>query len=254
MMASLRNANLDALRGLAIILMIIGHVQTPFRDFIFSFHMPLFFFISGYLYKEKTLNEVLERNFKKVILPYLVTCMAIWFCWIVTKGRWDWGLSIILANGSMPVYNFTGYAVGPLWFLMCYFVSIVGFKYLLSVRNYILRLVIVLLLWGAAYLYNKHFGLLPLSLLNAIPAVFCMLFGYALKSDDSKKILVSPIALSCGFIIWICCVIYGNVSMASFIYKLGPLQIIGAFYATYFLYTIIVKTNIGGDCPKTIAT
>lgn len=245
-MEPVRNSKLDALRGLGIILMIIGHVNTPLRGIIFSFHMPLFFFISGYLYKEKPILELLRRNCKKVLLPYLFTCLVIWICWIIAKGRWDWGLSIILANGSMPVYNLTGYAVGPLWFLMCYFMTIIGFKYLLKVKNNIVRLVILLSLWLAAYFYNKDLGLLPFSLLNAIPATCCMLLGYSVKNEDCRRILFSPIALSLGCAMWLCCIIYGNVSMASFIYVLGPLQIIGAFYATYILYTIVVKTNMGG--------
>ncbi len=47
---------IDSLRGFAILLVVMGHlIQTNYRDgfvhpifnIIFSFHMPLFFFISG---------------------------------------------------------------------------------------------------------------------------------------------------------------------------------------------------------------
>lgn len=48
---------LDQLKGLAIILVVVGHVmqfvfgfnQSLLVDFLAIFHMPLFFFISGYL-------------------------------------------------------------------------------------------------------------------------------------------------------------------------------------------------------------
>lgn len=46
---------IDIARGIAIILMIIGHVigQGKNKNFIFSFHMPLFIIISGIFFKEK---------------------------------------------------------------------------------------------------------------------------------------------------------------------------------------------------------
>lgn len=48
-----RNGVLDIARGLAIILVVIGHSGTYkyIRDSIYLFHMPLFFFISGILLK-----------------------------------------------------------------------------------------------------------------------------------------------------------------------------------------------------------
>ena len=43
---------LDAVKGVGIICVILGHMTIPetLRQFVFSFHMPLFFFVSGYLY------------------------------------------------------------------------------------------------------------------------------------------------------------------------------------------------------------
>ena len=35
--------------------------------------MPLFFIISGYLYKERPIMDIIRRNTKKVLVPYIVT-------------------------------------------------------------------------------------------------------------------------------------------------------------------------------------
>jgi fucose 4-O-acetylase-like acetyltransferase len=45
----------DIMKGVGIILMIIGHCAIPrlLWHFIFSFHMPLFFIISGFFFKPK---------------------------------------------------------------------------------------------------------------------------------------------------------------------------------------------------------
>ena len=49
---------IDILKGIAIILVVLGHIEllyaldaySQFRDFVYTFHMPLFMAISGYLY------------------------------------------------------------------------------------------------------------------------------------------------------------------------------------------------------------
>ena len=56
-----RESWIDVCKGIAIILVVIGHIESVYRidmsalivvhDFVYSFHMPLFLLISGYLSK-----------------------------------------------------------------------------------------------------------------------------------------------------------------------------------------------------------
>lgn len=48
----------DIYRGIGIILMIMGHIGFggKFDIWIHAFHMPMFFFISGFLHKEKMMD------------------------------------------------------------------------------------------------------------------------------------------------------------------------------------------------------
>ena len=72
----------DIAKGIGIILMIIGHcgIKNQYiKHFIYSFHMPLFFLISGYFFKYREDKECLKKNFKKLIMPYIYTCLAIIF-------------------------------------------------------------------------------------------------------------------------------------------------------------------------------
>lgn len=238
-LSSGRNEYLDALKGVGIILMVIGHVQSPIRDFIFSFHMPLFFFISGYLFKDRDSTDILKRNWKKVLIPYLLTCIAIWL-FMALLHKYTWGLSIFLANGSESVWGFEGYSVGPLWFLVCYSVSLLLFHYLLKIRSVDLQLCSLIGFWVLAYLIKQQFGLQPLGLLNAIPACFCLWMGYITRSENARRYLLSPYSISIGLCIWILCLWRGSVSMASFVYKLWFLQIVGAYYATWLIYKAII--------------
>lgn len=47
-----RKPVIDIMKGIAIILVIVGHLQIPdfFHHVIYSFHMPLFVIVSGYIY------------------------------------------------------------------------------------------------------------------------------------------------------------------------------------------------------------
>lgn len=48
-MSSTRNYQLDIMKGIGILFVIWGHISenTSLNNWIYSFHMPLFFFISG---------------------------------------------------------------------------------------------------------------------------------------------------------------------------------------------------------------
>ena len=71
----LRNQNIDILRGLLIILVVIGHFNNGImHDIIFLFHMPLFFMISGFLLKREHLTEknYIVNKSKSLMMPYAV--------------------------------------------------------------------------------------------------------------------------------------------------------------------------------------
>ena len=64
---SKRDVTIDIVKAIGILLMILGHcpgITHIGRNFIFSFHMPLFFIFSGYFYKPKALNDVFRSGNK----------------------------------------------------------------------------------------------------------------------------------------------------------------------------------------------
>lgn len=64
-------------KGIAIILVVTGHslpYDNGFRNYIYMFHVPLFFFVSGYCFKEKYLDDVLtfvRQRVKGLWLPFV---------------------------------------------------------------------------------------------------------------------------------------------------------------------------------------
>ncbi|MGL5354984.1 MAG: acyltransferase family protein [Cetobacterium sp.] len=72
---------IDTLKGILIVLVVIGHtgINPSIQKWIYSFHMPLFFIISGFFYKFDS-NIVSYKRVKRLLLPFLIyTLMAVIF-------------------------------------------------------------------------------------------------------------------------------------------------------------------------------
>ena len=67
---------IDYYRAIGIVMMVMGHIGfgATFDKFIHAFHMPMFFFVSGFLYKrtDSKIYDVLIRKAKSLIVPYFV--------------------------------------------------------------------------------------------------------------------------------------------------------------------------------------
>lgn len=104
----------DNLKGLAIFLIVLGHM-TLFRgddfigfvrNFVFLFHLPLFFFIAGYFSKIGPEEPI--KAFKRLFVPFIVFCIT-----------WELFNVYVMGEPSNSVlFLHPGYM---LWFLMCLF-------------------------------------------------------------------------------------------------------------------------------------
>ena len=80
---------IDTAKGLCLILVIVGHT-LPYgnlmRNFIFSFHMPAFFFLSGMTFRPEKYSSCLDyikKRGRTLVLPYFfITVTALAICTI----------------------------------------------------------------------------------------------------------------------------------------------------------------------------
>lgn len=90
-----RNETVDLVKGFLIILVILGHViqgamqESLVRSFIYTFHMPLFFFVSGYLvdYKklsQTTLKTLLSKYALNAFIPWAIAVTAYYIVTVTT--------------------------------------------------------------------------------------------------------------------------------------------------------------------------
>ena len=74
---------IDILKAFGIFLVILGHVlndnKHPVSHFIYSFHMPLLFFVSGFLfykaidYNRVTVVKIFTKRIQRILIPYVFT-------------------------------------------------------------------------------------------------------------------------------------------------------------------------------------
>lgn len=60
---------IDTARGIAILLVLIGHagVAPKLNQYILSFHMPLFFFLSGIVFDNKKYKDLTSGGGKTIL-------------------------------------------------------------------------------------------------------------------------------------------------------------------------------------------
>ncbi len=129
---------LDALRGIAIILVILGHVIGGLEQFgggnghylrqiVYSFHMPLMFMISGYVVKNYTvdkenassnvylsyISDFIKKTLLSLYVPYLIWG---YLFWAVKYFIYAGNESVTLTDGLNLFWNCSAWVPG--WYLL----------------------------------------------------------------------------------------------------------------------------------------
>lgn len=144
---------IDSAKGIGIILVVLGHICLVKEEYnyINSFHVPLFFFLSGYLVRFEKYDSVrlfITEKFNSIIVPYFYFSLLSYFYWIVIERRFS-------GNVVSPLAAFVNIFIAPggdqylphnpaLWFLPCLFMVAVVF-YTLARKQRIVNILLLLL-------------------------------------------------------------------------------------------------------------
>ena len=194
----------DWAKVIGIYLMVLGHgglVNADIRQFIFSFHMPLFFILSGFLYKQRTFAETLKKNIHTLLVPYLIMNGILLLFYLVLKiikGTMTWDfltsrLGAVLLGLGYNTESLIPLST-PLWFLIALFIiqTIVSLGKTKMIRCCIMLLSIV----GFMFLDTMCIDtLVPID--SAMLALPFFIFGSECKSFIGKQysIYLLPILL-----------------------------------------------------------
>ncbi len=126
----------DLFRGVGILLMIIGHVGFwgDFSYFSHAFHMPMFFFVTGYFWKQDKLTTFLTKKTRSLLGPYFVWTLFHFCIWIFI--RTDSDQSIGEALYHIFFINTTQIPLVGIWFLTALFwASVIYYFVDLGIKN-----------------------------------------------------------------------------------------------------------------------
>lgn len=169
---------MDILKGMAIIMVVMGHCDAKGGKLIYLFHMPLFFFVSGYFYKKeysKSPFKLLKRRISSLYVPFIKYEIL-----FLVLHNLFYKINFYNLHSNVPVkaYNFTNIIVNafhivmfdgtelllsPLWFLaslflvtvlfcfICYFVD----KIKKNTEYFRATIILVLFIIGNLLTYNN---------------------------------------------------------------------------------------------------
>lgn len=201
----MRNKKIDVMRGIAIILVVLGHsignIENNFNKCILSFHMPLFFIISGLVAKncytvDNKIKYVLKRT-KLILIPNFIMGIILVLYEIIIKMMI---LKEITFNEIDLMYCFFGY-----WFLWTlFFVSIlfIIISSLIDLKNKKIQIIvgtvsIILAIFSAYKLKGEY-----ILAWNIIPMAFCFYyFGFIFKDFILSESLIKFVEEKIVFII-----------------------------------------------------
>ena len=205
-----RLTQLDILRGIAIFFVVFGHIiHIPeLRNYIWGFHIPIFFFISGFLFnpvKYSNFIDFFKSKVKNLAIPYFFFYLITLCYYILIESHVRGGISSIKLLIGMfygSYYNNFMYFNGALWFLPCLFsMEILG--YLLKfINKQSFKIIFPILIYciGIILIQNKIIWL-PWGL----NAAFCGLVYYccgfyfkdAFKALKTKTIFIISLIIIC---------------------------------------------------------
>lgn len=117
-----RKAELDYAKGLGILFMLMGHIQFSeiLNQYVYSFHMPLFFAISGYLYRDNTdgFVSIIKKHALNLMIPFF--SFGVIFTGLFIALGHEMCISNILACFISPNHMPFDWC-GSIWFLMAIF-------------------------------------------------------------------------------------------------------------------------------------
>jgi fucose 4-O-acetylase-like acetyltransferase len=154
------------IKGIAITLVVIGHYTpatmphywTEMRDVIYTFHMPLFFLLAGYLYgfsppKSSDYLNFLKKKAKRLLIPFVSISASFFLVKIMTgiffKLQFPVNLGSFLSIFISPLDSF----LPLLWFIYTLFIIFAIFPLLsFLVNDRLIRLcAVVLILYFFGY-------------------------------------------------------------------------------------------------------
>lgn len=198
---------IDLLRGIAIFLVVFGHIThiQTLRTYIWGWHIPIFFFISGFLFKRQKFAcfcDFFKSRIKSIVLPYVVFYLVTLVYWILIE-RHSRGVDVSIDSQLMGLVYGTydlRYMMfnGALWFIPCLFSIEILYWFISKCINRVCRFGVLIICYAVGLYLINRVPWLPWG----VCAAFIGVVFYGL-GDFFKPLLIGKTAISLGKYIYI---------------------------------------------------
>ena len=117
-----RDNSIDLLKGIGMITVVLYHcgMKGIVIDYFTSFHMMLFFFVSGYCCKKRSLSEIFKRKAQSLLLPYFMLSITYTVLNLLINTKRG-----MILSSEMYIRNIfiSSMAFGAVWFLSALFIA-----------------------------------------------------------------------------------------------------------------------------------
>ena len=224
---------IDIVKAITIILVILGHttgnLETPmYRRLIYSFHMPLFFFLAGLSIRPKALKTFhgwkyfIKKNLLALIVPYLI------FAFIYAPFSFENVPKFLY--GSWQALGNTG-TLTSLWYLTSFFIARIYSQILVDLvdvatgeSNKIILGLLALPMFAVGFLLPRIDGGYPWCLDISFVATGFILLGIALRQQilifaQSQGWLLSAFTAAAALILFCGTILRGDALELSLMCK-----------------------------------
>ena len=272
------NAQVSIAKALGIILMVMGHAGCPgyLHDFIYLFHMPLFFFLSAYFFRDvkvvDSAGQYVLRKFKNLYWPYIKWSIIflllhnLFFQIGFYDNSLSWQELFVNVKCSVRGMRQGERMLGAYWFLISLFWEsllfglIIWVKHKTKFRYFDLIAVVLLFLVGyyapIDLLLNREMDILPIFYLGYWAGTHKMDFPI------SRSHLLIALSVCLPLLCYLATFMKVDVGQGKFYNSI--LFLVGSLAGIYLMIILSGLINslrvgrwldiVGGDCPKTIAT
>lgn len=275
-MSKKRFIEIDIIKALGIICVVLGHASSPFHDFIYLFHMAVFFMASGFFFKDSStdnlsgLGRSIISKIKGLWLPYFIwnSIFVLLHNQFIMLNIYTENLAIKDYVSGAFIHTMPGYSKGTMlkmiiksiwfgsgeellgagWFLQILFLISVGYliinfigKKFFKENVLLFQFIVSIVLLGIGFYCSKigwsRFGL------ERAASFYCLYFiGVVFGKSNDKistwnyKVFLPALIISFGLLKFLETI--GTMELASNSYINPLFLILASFLGWIFLYSL----------------
>ncbi len=192
-----RDLDIDVVKGVAMLCIIAGHLGVmQINCVVFIFHVPIFFLISGYLFKNS--DYTIIKYGRSLISAYLITVVSLFlltsikglYYSIINESSFNilgyikyWLLAALYGSGGRV--DFCGFnfpVIGAVWFLLALLWGVLFLRLILRIfpKGILAQCIGVFIVALVGWFSTKYIWL-PLSIQSGCLALVYLFIGYKIR-------------------------------------------------------------------------